>query len=94
MMDAPLRGMKTVQPWSAIARPSVWSGRRSVPQIVASLGGEHAGQIVPPFDVLSRKERGKESAMENIFPRCAGLDVHKESVEACIRRIEPSGQLH
>jgi transposase len=32
--------------------------------------------------------------MENIFPRCAGWDVHKESVEACIRRIEPSGQLH
>jgi transposase len=32
--------------------------------------------------------------MENIFLCCAGLDVHKESVEACIRRIEPSGQLH
>lgn len=31
--------------------------------------------------------------MENIFPCCAGLDVHKESVQACVRRIEPSGQL-
>ncbi len=32
--------------------------------------------------------------MENIFLRCAGLDVHKASVEACLRRMEPSGRLH
>jgi transposase len=32
--------------------------------------------------------------MENIFLRCAGLDVHKASVEACVRRLEPNGQLH
>lgn len=32
--------------------------------------------------------------MENVFPCCAGLDVHKESVEACVRRIEPNGRLH
>ena len=29
--------------------------------------------------------------MEQILARCAGLDVHKESVEACVRRIEPNG---
>jgi transposase len=32
--------------------------------------------------------------MENIVQCCAGLDVHKESVEACIRRIEANGQVH
>jgi len=32
--------------------------------------------------------------MEHIFPCCAGLDVHKESVEASVRRIEPTGRLH
>jgi len=31
--------------------------------------------------------------MENIFPCCAGLDVHKESVEACVRRMEGSNRL-
>ena len=31
--------------------------------------------------------------MENVFPCCAGLDVHKESVEACVRRIETNGGL-
>lgn len=32
--------------------------------------------------------------MENIYPSCAGLDVHKESVEACVRRMEADGGLH
>jgi transposase len=32
--------------------------------------------------------------MENLFPCCAGLDVHKESVEACVRRIEANGRVH
>ena len=32
--------------------------------------------------------------MENVFPCCAGLDVHKQSVEACVRRIEPNSRLH
>ena len=32
--------------------------------------------------------------MESVFACCAGLDVHKESVEACVRRIEPNGRVH
>jgi len=32
--------------------------------------------------------------MDNLFPRCAGWDVHKKSVEACVRRMEPTGRLH
>jgi transposase len=32
--------------------------------------------------------------MEQVFACCAGLDVHKESIEACVRRIESSGHLH
>ncbi len=32
--------------------------------------------------------------MENILACCAGLDVHKESVEACVRRIEPNSRVH
>jgi transposase len=31
--------------------------------------------------------------MEHILARCAGLDVHKESVEACVRRIEANGRV-
>ena len=32
--------------------------------------------------------------MENLLARCVGLDVHKESVEACLRRIELNGRVH
>lgn len=32
--------------------------------------------------------------MESIILCCAGLDVHKGSVEACVRRMEPTGRLH
>ena len=32
--------------------------------------------------------------MENVFLCCAGLDLHKKSGEACVRRMEPSGHVH
>ena len=32
--------------------------------------------------------------MEIIVPCCAGLDVHKDSVEACVRRMEAEGKLY
>jgi len=31
--------------------------------------------------------------MENVFLCCAGLDLHKKSGEACVRRMEPSGHV-
>ena len=30
--------------------------------------------------------------METIYPCCAGLDVHKKTVVACVRRVEPAGR--
>jgi transposase len=35
-----------------------------------------------------------ENSFDDIFPCCAGLDVHKESVEATVRRMEPNARLH
>ena len=32
--------------------------------------------------------------MEEVFTCCVGLDVHKESIEVCVRRTEPNGRLH
>jgi transposase len=32
--------------------------------------------------------------MEILHPCCAGLDVHKRTVVACVRRIGPDGQIH
>jgi transposase len=36
----------------------------------------------------------KESIMETLIARCAGLDIHKASVEACVWRREANDQLH
>lgn len=33
-------------------------------------------------------------AMETIIRRCAGLDVHKDSVQACVRVLGEDGRLH
>jgi len=32
--------------------------------------------------------------MEPIYPSCCGLDVHRKSVAACVRRLEAGGSLH
>ena len=73
-------------------RYQVWPGHRPAPQIVAPLRREHAGQIVFPFDVSGAGR--KELVMETITLRCAFLDVHKESIKACVRRMEPDHRLH
>jgi hypothetical protein len=31
--------------------------------------------------------------METIYPCCAGLDIHKRTVVACVRRVEPTGRV-
>ena len=31
--------------------------------------------------------------MEVVIPRCAGLDVHKRTVVACVRRLETDGRI-
>jgi transposase len=32
--------------------------------------------------------------METLYPCCAGLDVHKRNVVACVRRVGAHGQVH
>lgn len=32
--------------------------------------------------------------METIYPCCAGLDIHKTTVVACVRRLDPAGRVH
>jgi hypothetical protein len=32
--------------------------------------------------------------MEEVFSCCAGLDIHEETIEACVRRIEANGHVH
>src|SRR5207253_6526697 len=45
---------------------------------------EHASQTSMTW-AARRCRRTLEAIMEVIYPRCAGLDVHKQTVVACVR---------
>ena len=92
MINAPLRGMKTVQRWGEVAAHQSGLDIVPHPKLSPRLNESTQGRLFHPS--MSFGAGGKESTMENIFLRCAGLDVHKESIEACVRRIESRGHLH
>src|SRR5215210_4347582 len=50
----------------------------------------------PPGDEKGHgtRPKGRETDVERIIERCAGLDVHKSSVTACVRISEESQGLH
>jgi len=54
---------------------------------------EHAEQIAQPFDVHRDRAAVRRSAMDTMHRCCAGLDVHKETVAACVRRIDSTGRV-
>jgi len=87
-----LRGTKAVKPWSG--KPAKESGLDIAPnpKLSPRLGESTRSRLF--YLSMSSSAGRKEPIMEEICPSCAGLDVHKESVEACVRRMEPTGQLH
>jgi transposase len=87
-----LRGMKADNPWSG--KPVNESGLDLAPNsnLLLRFGESTQGRLFHPS--RSSGAGRKESSMENVYACCAGLDIHKESVEACVRRMEPTGQLH
>jgi len=92
-----LRGMEAVTQWRAKPEtqsgPDIASNRKLSP---LAFRRESTQGRVFNFSMSSGAER-KESimnTMETIIPCCAGLDVHSESVEACVRRREANDRLH
>jgi len=86
-----LRGTRADFPWRI--KPAIKSGLDIAPNSNLS---PRLGESTPSrvFNLLMSPRRRKETRMENILARCAGLDVHKESVEVCVRRIESNGRVH
>jgi transposase len=54
--------------------------------------GEHAEQIAQLLDVFRGESLG-DTAMDLLYTSCAGLDVHKETVVACVRRLDGRGKV-
>src|SRR3954470_3449653 len=89
MMSEAGVGSEAVDTLRPRARPTVWPGRRPVPGIVApGPPGEHAEQIVSHRDVL-RRPLPEECAMDTVFAKVAGLDVHHKFITVGVRcRLE------
>jgi transposase len=75
------------------ARISVWPGRRIRTSNCCPRRGEHAEQIPYPLDVPRRPAGIREGAMDLIYRNVAGLDVHRKTVVACVRRVEAGGRV-
>src|SRR5262245_42720126 len=46
--------------------------------------GEHVEQTAPAA-MPPGAEAARENPMETLYPRCAGIDVHKSNVVVCVR---------
>jgi len=84
--------MKADISWSG--EPATESGLDIAPnpKLSPRCGESTQGRLV--YLSMSSGAGREEPIMENVFPCCAGLDIHQKSVEACVRRLEPTGQLH
>src|SRR5207244_2996562 len=84
--------MKADCSWSG--EPATESGLDIAPnpKLSPRFGESTQGRLV--YLSMSSGAGRKEPIMENVFACCAGLDIHQKSVEACVRRLEPTGQLH
>ena len=61
------------------------------PRLSSRFDREHAYQSRLKLEVPSRRPKG--GAMEIVFARCAGLDVHSKTVVVCRRLLGPDGTL-
>src|SRR5262249_39590033 len=86
-----LRWKKADRPWSMKPANESDLDIAPNPKLLPCYGESTRSRL---FHVSMSSAQGKEMMMENVFPCCAGLDVHKESVEACVRRVEANGRLH
>ena len=46
-----------------------------------------------PINPMSSRVLCEETMMDTVYQRCAGLDVHKKTVVACVRRVESGGRV-
>src|SRR5579885_2538840 len=71
------------------ARNKVGPGCPEAPPIVATLRGKHAQENLNKGASCSAV---REDAMDVVYPRCCGLDVHKRNVVACLIVSSEEGQ--
>src|SRR3712207_2828710 len=86
---------RSASSWCERARVSVGPGTPEAPPIAPGAAARpgSAPSRLRIRGVLRRRRCRREGAMEVLHPRCAGLDVHKDSVVAAVRLAE-TGTVH
>src|ERR1700758_1106670 len=64
------------------------------PKLSPPASGEHADETITINDVLRWNSRYGVPTMDILYTCCAGLDVHKLTVVACVRRVDAGGKVH
>src|ERR671933_1060706 len=87
-MAARRRHRGRLTPWCARARFAVGPGTPRAPPLVPR-PARRPGARLPDFPDggPAPAARREEGAMEVLYPRCAGLDVHKATVVAAVRLV-------
>src|SRR5215213_10395142 len=83
-------GLRSLFTWGLRPRRETGPGHPSDPPIVTPApAGSTQGNVIPR--PVSAAVGPGGTAMDVMYPCCAGLDVHKDSVYACVRRAGPGG---
>ena len=76
------------------ARRAVWPGHRhELKNDACPLGLSTCNRLSDLRCLSSLSLNQREHAMEIIYHRCCGLDVHKRRVSACVRRLEADDRM-
>ena len=86
-------GSEAAQHWSPRARFEVWPGCRHVPGIVAPDGRGARGAECSALDIPRRPPPWRKCAMDTIYSKVAGLDVHLKSIQVAVRCRQETGKL-
>src|SRR5689334_5127194 len=87
-MAARRRHRGRLSPWCARARHIVGPGTPRAPPLVPRPARRPGARLLEfPDGGPTPAARREEGAMEVLYPRCAGLDVHKATVVAAVRLV-------
>src|SRR3954470_17608769 len=86
-------GLGASCPRTNLPRPR--PGLRSDPTLSPRSRGEHPEQTAPRLEVgPTAATTTRRPTMDILHARCAGLDLHKKAVVACVRGVGPDGRVH
>src|SRR5215204_4014032 len=73
------------------ARVLVGPGASRAPRTVAKPLGRSTHPRLRSSGAPRRRRPHREAIMDVLYPRCAGLDIHRDTIVACVRLAEAGG---